>query len=82
MSSAICFNLDQSKILSSGNGLTFISLTPYHTVYSFNPFPKQQNLDSSNLKKIADDNFRYDETGRKFSKSVESTVGKGEIAHY
>ena len=25
MSSAICFNLDQSEILSSGNGLTFIS---------------------------------------------------------
>ena len=24
MSSAICFNLDQSKILSSGNGLTGI----------------------------------------------------------
>ena len=25
MSSAICFNLDQSKILSSGNGLRMIS---------------------------------------------------------
>ena len=24
MSSAICFNLDQSKILSSGNGLIFV----------------------------------------------------------
>ena len=24
MSSAICFNLDQSKILSSGNGLTLL----------------------------------------------------------
>ena len=27
MSSAICFNLDQSKILSSGNGLSPVSLT-------------------------------------------------------
>ena len=24
MSSAVCFNLDQSKILSSGNGLSFV----------------------------------------------------------
>ena len=31
MSSAICFNLDQSQILSSGNGLT-----SYHTVSTFN----------------------------------------------
>ena len=46
------------------------------------PFPKQQFLDSSNLKEIADDNFKVDEYGGKFSKSVESTVGKGEIARY
>ena len=26
MSSAICFNLDQSKILSSGNGLNYIKV--------------------------------------------------------
>ena len=29
MSSAICFNLDQSKILSSGNGLTLFANLPY-----------------------------------------------------
>ena len=28
MSSAICFNLDQSEILSSGNGLIFLALIP------------------------------------------------------
>ena len=28
------------------------------------------------------DNFNFDENGRKFSKMVENTVGKGEIAHY
>ena len=27
-----------------------------------------------------DDNFKFDENGRKFSKRVENTVGKGEIA--
>ena len=45
-------------------------------------FPKQQILDSSKLKEFADDNFKFDENGRKFSKRVENTVGKVEIAHY
>ena len=39
-------------------------------------------LDSSKLKEFADDNFRFDENGKKLSKQVENTVGKGEIAHY
>ena len=39
-------------------------------------------LDSSNLKEFADDNFKFDENGRKFPKWVENTVGKGEIARY
>ena len=30
----------------------------------------------------ADDNFNFDENGRKLSKRVENTVGKGEIARY
>ena len=34
------------------------------------------------LKEFADDNFKFDENGRKLSKQVENTVGKGEIAHY
>ena len=34
------------------------------------PFPKQQILDSSKLKDFADDNFKFDENGRKFSKMV------------
>ena len=53
MSSVICFNLVQSKIL---------------------PFGKRQILDLFELKEVADDN------NRKFSKLVENTVGKGEIA--
>ena len=39
-------------------------------------------LDPSKLKEFADDNFKFDENGRKFSKRVENTVGNGEIAHY
>ena len=37
---------------------------------------------TSKLKKFADDNFKFDENGRKLSKWVENTVGKGEIACY
>ena len=46
------------------------------------PFPKQQILDSSKLKEFADNNFKFDENGRKLTKQVENTVGKGEIARY
>ena len=37
------------------------------------PFPTRQILDSSKLKDFADDNFRFDENGRKLSKRVENT---------
>ena len=46
------------------------------------PFPKQQNLDPSKLKEYVEDNFKLDEHGRKFSKWVENTFEKGEIARY
>ena len=39
-------------------------------------------LDSSKLKEFAEDNFKFDQNGRKLYKQVESTVGKGEIACY
>ena len=39
-------------------------------------------LDSSKLKVFADDNFEFDENGRKLSKWVENTGRKGEIARY
>ena len=38
--------------------------------------------DSSKLKAFADNSLRFDEYGGKFSKRVENTVGKGEIALY
>ena len=37
------------------------------------PFPKRQNLASSKLKEFADDNFKFDENGRGFSKQVENS---------
>ena len=48
----------------------------------FNPLPDNKFLDSSKLKGFADDNFKFDENGRKLSKWIENTVGKGEFAHY
>ena len=48
----------------------------------FNLFPNDKILDSSKLKEFAHDSFKLDENSRKFSKRVENTVGKGEIARY
>ena len=36
----------------------------------------------TNFSDFADDNSRFDKNGRKLSKLVENTVGKGEIARY
>ena len=49
---------------------------------SVNSLPDDKFLDSSELKKFAEDNFKFDENGRKVSKWVENTVGKAEIARY
>ena len=46
------------------------------------PFPKQQILDTSKIKEFAENNSKFNENGRKFSKRLENTVGKGEIARY
>ena len=50
-------------------------------IFHLNLFPKD-NLDSSKPNEFADNNFKVDENGRKFSKHVGNTVGKGEIACY
>ena len=50
--------------------------------YLINPFPNDAILDSFKLKEFADDNFKFDEKDRKFSKRVDNIVGKGEIARY
>ena len=45
-------------------------------------FPKRQILATSELEEFVDDNFKFDENGRKFSKRVEKNCGKGENACY
>ena len=47
-----------------------------------NSLPNDKILDWSNLKEFTDNNFKFDENGRKLSKRVENTEGKGGIAHY
>ena len=49
---------------------------------SFNSLSNDKFLDWSKLKEFADGNLKFDENSRKFSKQVENTVGKGEIACY
>ena len=48
----------------------------------FQPCPKRQILDSSKLKEFANNNFKFYENGREFSKRVENTVARREIACY
>ena len=40
----------------------------------------KQILDSSKLKEFADDNFKFYENCKKFSRRVKNTLGKAEIA--
>ena len=51
------------------------------TIGNINPLPDDKFY-SSKLKEFADDDFKFDKKGRKLSKRVENTVGKGEIARY
>ena len=45
-----------------------------------NPFPNNKFQTLPNSKEFADDNFKSNENGRKFSKPAENTVGKGQIS--
>ena len=48
----------------------------------FNPFPNDKFYTLLKLKEFADDNFEIDKNSRMFSRWVENTVEKGEIARY
>ena len=49
---------------------------------AINPLSDDSFSNRSKLKEFADDNFKFDENGRKLSKWVENTVGKDEITRY
>ena len=65
---ALCFNLDQSKILSSGNG--------------FNPIPNAKILDGFKLKAFTDDNLKVIKMMIYVLDWVEKHSEKGENADY
>ena len=75
---------DKSEIVSLLEKAKIVSLSDDSKIVSFlvQTITRRQILDSSKLKELADDNFKIDENGRKLSKRVENTVGKGEIARY
>ena len=50
--------------------------------HHFLTFTRRQILDSSKVEEFADNNFKFEKNGRKLSKQVKNTVGKGEIARY
>ena len=87
MSSAIFSNLDQSKILSSGNGLKMLRKQNLiecgsNKVIIVKSLPNDKILGWPKLKEFADDKFKFDRYGRKFFKQRENAVGKGEIPFY
>ena len=58
------FKFRRVQNLLFGKGLTLSQMTNFRLLQTL----------------FADDNFEFDKNGRKFSKWVENTVGKGEIA--
>ena len=66
--------------------ICFIHVFVKYTLFSCHCYPltlsQTTHFRLSKLKEFADDNTEFDEIGRKFSKRVENTVGKGEIACY
>ena len=48
----------------------------FHGCTYSQPFSKLPIVDSSKSKEFADDNFKFYENCRKFSKPLENTVGK------
>ena len=62
-----------------GNGIIKLIPMPLHLTL---PFLKGQILDYSKIKEFADNNFNFDENGRKYFKQVENTMGRVEIARF
>ena len=91
MSSAICFNLDQSKILSSGNGLRSFSIDSLPSLNIpdlltnctwINPLPNVKFLDVTKLKAFADNKFKVAKMMIFLFDRAGNTVGKGQNAGY
>ena len=77
MSPAICFNLHQSKILSSGSGLMHLQKVRGRLTWmaTFISFLNKKVLDWSKLKAFADDRINVNEKLKFGLRRVENIVG-------
>ena len=58
--------------MSYCRGVAFLNLT----------LSRKTNVNFFQMREFADDNFKFDDNSRKFSKLIENTVEKGENAHH
>ena len=85
MSSAICCNLDQLKILLSGNGLKDNDNDTHHKlhlIFSLYLFPKRQIFQLVQIESICRLQNKCDPRIEIRSGWAENTVGKGENTDY
>ena len=61
------------------NGIYLCFVNKFFLIGRYRDFKPFQN---NKMKEFADNNSKSDDNGRKFSRWVENTMGKGEIAHY
>ena len=78
MSSAICFNLDQFKILSSGNGLKVRGLCGEH--WTDNSLSNAEFLNTAKFRAFAKDKLHVFWIQFFVFDQLESIVGRGENA--
>ena len=72
-----------SSFIFSLNNITACRCQLWAVVaFHLKPLLKQQILNFSKLREFEADDFNFDGNGRKVSKAVENTLGKGEIACY
>ena len=71
------FKISVTSILSSAHAFNL----DQSKILLVAPLPEDKSK-TSKLKEFADNNFKFDENGRKLSKRIENIVGKGEIARY
>ena len=72
------YNEKMSTVLHDNMNNTITKVIPV----DYLSLSQRKILGSSKLRVFADNNFNFDKKRRKFSKWVENTVGKGEIAHH
>ena len=73
---------EKEKLLVTNNSSFSHVLYSYISLVWQNAILCGNGLTLSKMTKFADDNFKFDENGRKLSKRVEIAIGSGEIARY